>query len=268
MRHVKTALGLAAAICLLGALAVPALGHEFVARKTNKTPSPATPLKTKAVMEEGQFQEFTLAKRLIKCAHATGKDVKPEETEGGTGGIVESPTKTLQVHMTFGKCGYYPQVKKEEHFPATVKGGINIKFDVNGSGEFEGLSEGEELEYGVKAELLKTAAEVKIGTLKFCTFIIPQQTIPARAKTKPEEEFATVSYSNEQEEVENTPTKLKLFPDGFQHKLVISYDLKPFKLKYAEETQCFEDEEKSEFGNGILKGEIKDEVVGGDLEFK
>ncbi|HEX5224668.1 MAG TPA: hypothetical protein VFW29_06015 [Solirubrobacteraceae bacterium] len=264
----KTALGLAAAICLLGALAAPALAHEFVATKTGKTPSEATPFKTKAVMEEGQFQTFVLAKRTIKCEKAVGKDVKVGETEGATGGIVESPTKHLQVHLTMSKCGYYPQPTKLEHFPAALKGGININFDVNGSGEFEGLSEGEELEYGVKAELLKTAAEVKIGTLKFCTFVIPEQTIPARAKLKPEEEFATVSYSNEAVPVEPTPTKLKLFPDGFQHKLVISYDLKPFKFKYGEETQCAEDEEKQEFGNGILQGELKDEVIGGNLEFK
>jgi hypothetical protein len=267
MRHVKTALGLAVAICLLGALAAPALAHEFLAFKY-KHPLPGEPLKTRAKTEEGTFQTFKLASKTIKCEKAAGRDVKPEETEKGTGGIVESPTKNLQVHLSMSRCGYYPVITKPEHFAASLRGGININFVVNGSAEFEGKTEGEELEYGVKAEILKTSAELKIGASKFCTFIIPEQTIPARAKVKPEEEFSVVSYANEAIEVEQTPAKLKQFPDGFQHKLVISYNLKPFKFKFAEETQCFEDQEKTEFGSGDLSGEITDEAIGGNLEFK
>jgi hypothetical protein len=112
---------------------------------------------------------------------------------------------------------------------------------------------------------------VKISAGHYCTFIIPQQTIPAKAIVKPEEEFSQVSYSNTEVKVEETPTKLKLYPGGFQHKVIFSYDLKPFKYRYKEETQCFEVEEleghKVEYAAGQFKGELISEVMGGNLEF-
>lgn len=256
MRHLKTALGLAAAVCLLGALAAPALAHEFVAFKYKHEASEAEPLKTASKAPEETLQTFVFGKRTIKCQKATGK-----------GTLTSDVSNSLSTHLVYGKCGYYPIPTKEEFIPATIKGGMSVKFIVNGAGEFEGNGEGEELEYGTKAELLETSATFRIAAGHYCTVVVPTQTVPARAKVKPDEEYAAVSYSNLAVPVEETPTKLKLYPGGFQHKVVMSFKLQPFKYKYAEETQCFEHEEKDEFSSGQYKGELISEVIGGNLEF-
>jgi hypothetical protein len=251
--------GLLGAACLFGTTAAPALAHEFTAFRFNHTASPSEPFKTVTRGIEGTKYEFVFPRKTIKCEAAIGKGL-----------MEENPTKSLQFHVAFSKCGYYPLASLEEHFPATVKGGITIVFEVNGSAEFLGNGEGEELEYGVKAELKETATKIEIPAGKFCTFIIPTQPIPARAKLKPEEEFAVVSYSNTSTKVEETPTKLKLFPGGFQHKVIFSYDLKPVKFQFKEETQCFEDESNLGHrveGNATFKGKLLSEVVSGNLEF-
>jgi hypothetical protein len=257
MRHLKTALGMAAATCILGALAAPALAHEFVASKYNHTASPSEPFATHTKSLEETKQTFVFGRRTLRCEKATGKGV-----------ITEEKSSYISTHLVFSKCGYYPIPTKEEYIPAAMKGGLSIKFKVDGAGEFEGNGEGEELEYGTKAELLETAAKFSIGAGKYCSFVIPTQIVPARAKVKPEEEYSQVKYSNDPVAVEETPTKLKLYPGGFQRKVLATFELKPFKYKYAEETQCFEHEEKVEFGSGNYKGELLTEVVGGNLEFK
>jgi hypothetical protein len=261
MRHLKTALGLAVAICLLGALAGPALAHEFVAFKYKHEASPAEPLKTVWKSTEETKQTFLFGSREIKCQKVTGK-----------GEVTEDVSSKLSSHLVFAKCGYYPIKAKEEFIPTSVKGGMSVNFKVDGAGEFEGNGEGEELEYGTKAELLETSTKIAITPGKYCTFIIPAQTVPAKAKVKPEEEYSTASYSNESIAEEETPAKLKEYPGGFQKKLIISFDLKPFKYQYGEETQCrtVEEEEghKTEYGSGQWKGEFLVEIPGANLEFK
>jgi hypothetical protein len=260
MRHLKTAAGVVVAACLLGTTAAPALAHEFTAFKYKKTASEAEPFKTVAKSAEETKQVFVFGRRTIKCQKALGK-----------GTLAENPTKTLSFKISFTKCGYTPIPTKEEFIPATISGGLSIAFKVDGAGEFEGNGEGEELEYGAKAELKETATTVQIGAGHYCTFIIPTQTIPARAILHPNEEFSQITYSNTEVEVEPTPIKLKLYPGGFQHKVIFSYKLQPFIYKYKEETQCFEVEEseghKTEYSAGQFKGELTSEVVGGNLEF-
>jgi hypothetical protein len=261
MRHLRTAVGLVATTCLLAVFAAPALGHEFVAFKFNHTASELEPFKTTAKSPEETKQVFVFGSRTVKCGKAVGK-----------GTLTSNNTTTVGVHIAFTKCGFYPKPTKEEFIPGAIKGGLTVNFKVNGAGEFLGNGEGEELEYGAKAELLETATIVQIGAGHYCTFIIPQQTVPARAKVAPSEEFATIAYSNLAVPVESTPTKLKLYPGGFQHKVIFTYDLKPFKYRYKEETQCFEVEEleghKVEYGAGQWKGEVVTEVNGGNLEFQ
>ena len=257
MRHLRTAVGLVTATCAFAALATPALAHEFKATKFKHTASKAEPFKSASKSPEGTKQVFVFGRRTIKCQGAMGKGL-----------ITAESSSVIGSHITFVKCGYTPIPTKEEFIPATIKGGLTVNFKVDGAGEFEGNGEGEELEYGAKAELLETATTVAIGAGKYCTFIIPTQVVPAKAKVKPEEEFSTIKYSNLAVPVEETPTKLKLYPGGFQHKVVFTYALKPFKYQYKEETQCFENEEKIEFGAGGWSGELVTEVVGGNLEFK
>ncbi len=257
MRHLRTAFGLVLAVCLLGTMASTALAHEFAASKYKTEISEATPVKTLGRSTEGTFQEMRFGAHIfIKCAKAMSK------------GVLTSPSSTeFKTHIVYGKCGYYPYPASELHFPAAVRGGISVAFKVNGAAELEGNESGEELEYGTKAEVLETSAKFEVPSGHFCTVVVPTQTVPARAIKHPEEEFSQVTYSNTAVKVEETPTKLKLYPGGFQHKVIFEADLKPLKYKYAEETQCFEDEKHVEGASGRITGTLTQEVVGGNLEF-
>jgi hypothetical protein len=256
MRHLKTAFGLVVVVCLLGTMTATALGHEFVASKYKTTISPETPVTTKGKAPAETKQEMTFSKYHLKCGAAYSK-----------GTITEPVSTVFKTHMIYSKCGLYPYGTSEVHFPATVKGGLSVAFKVNGAAELEGNESGEELEYGTKAEVLETATVFQIPGGKFCTIVVPTQIVPARAIKHPEEEFAQVLYSNDPVKVEETPTKLKLYPGGFQHKVIFTMDLKPLKFQFKEETQCFEDEAKTQGSGGIIKGAIVEEVVGGNLEF-
>jgi hypothetical protein len=261
MRHLKTAFGLAAAVCLLGVMAAPALAHEFVAFRYHKEASESEPFKLIVKSPEESKQVFVFGRRTIKCKKATGKGL-----------ITNDVSSELEAHFIYGTCGYYPIASKEEYIPASFKEGMTINFKVDGAGEFVGNPEGEELEYGAKAIVKKTSGKIAIGAGKYCTFVIPEQVVPARAKTKPNEEYSTISYSNEEIPVEETPTKLKLFPGGFQHKILLTFNLKPFEYQYGEGTQCrtVEEEEghQTTLGGGQYKGELVAETFVGNLEFK
>jgi hypothetical protein len=259
------------AMCLLGVMASSALAHEFLASKYHVTPSEATPLhllgKT-APPEEEQInkgtgegvQSFTFGKYPIKCEKGTSKGL-----------ITSSPTDELNVKTTYAKCGYYPIKGQSEHVPATIKGGIAWKLIVNGAAKLEPKEEAEELEYGPESKIviLPTSFQVKITAGKFCTINVPEQELPAKAIKSPNEEYNALTYSNEEFEIENqTPSRLRLFPGGIQHRLVVAADLTKVKFKFGEETQCFEDEPKEELNSGIIKGVQTYEVVSGNIEYK
>ena len=80
-----------------------------------------------------------------------------------------------------------------------------------------------------------------------------------------------VLFSNE--EVENE--RVKLFPSGFQKKVVVDNELKTLHFKYVgEESQCtnleeFEKQtEEAGGGTGVYKGKLLEEVAGGDLSWE
>ncbi|HMD56411.1 MAG TPA: hypothetical protein VKG82_02950 [Solirubrobacteraceae bacterium] len=254
MRHVKAALGLAAAVCLFGTLTAPALAHEFTTFKYKSEASEATPFTLNAKNpEETQFK-FVFSKYKLKCLKGIGK-----------GPLTSGTATELGLHLALTKCGFYP-FSTEEHIPAVIRGGIGMKFKVNGAVETEGNGEGEELEYGTKLELLETAATFSIPAGKFCKVIVPTQVIPVAAIKKPGSEYSAAVYSNEAFPVEETPQKLKMFPGYLQHKVLITLDLKGVKFRFGEETQCNEDEPKEQ-GTGTITGELLTEVVNGNIEF-
>ncbi len=260
MRRARMAFGLAIAVCALGAMAVPALAHEFVASKYKHTISPGEPVKTagKSPEEEEGIQTFKFGKYNIKCAKAISK------------GVFEEPTqKIFTTTLKFSRCGYYPIVKNEVHFAASMPKGITMKFIVNGAVGIEGNGEGEEEEYGVnKIEVLETAATVKIPSAKFCTINIPTQQLPVASVKKPEGEYSDAIYSNLPVPIENpTMGQLKVWPGGIKHKVIFAISLKAMKFKFAEESQCGEDEEKTEYSAGTYSGTLIQEVPGGNLEF-
>jgi hypothetical protein len=260
MRHVKMACGLATAVCAFGVAAAPALaeGPEFLASINGQTISPTEPAITKGKFagephSKETTQEFKFGEFLIKCEKVVSK-----------GEITAPASPTFETTLKFQGCGYYPKPANPQHFAATFStSGITLLYHVNGYAKIEGNSEGEEQEYGSsKVTILETAALVKIPNAKYCTIILPEQTVPAKAIKHPEEEFSSALYS---EESVPAPGKKKLFPEGEQKKLLITNEFKGLKYKFAEETQCGEDQKATEGSTGVFKGNILEEVVKGNF---
>jgi hypothetical protein len=151
------------------------------------------------------------------------------------------------------------------------KTGITVVYHANGYTEAVGNGEGEEYEFK-KAEVLESAAYIKISASKLCKIVIPAQTIPVRAIKFPNDEYSSAVFGN----IEAEATNLKLFPSGFQKRIVIANEFKKMKFKYAgEETQCttapeFEKlaEENGGGASGIYKGSLEERLNGGDLSWE
>jgi hypothetical protein len=259
MRNVRLVGGLAAAVCVLAVGAAPAMAHEFEASKTGKTVGKGF---EEIIVEKGvtpefepaRMQEWRLGAFRIICYKAVGAG---EATEG--------PSETFTTTTKYSKCGWYPQ-KNTLHVQASFsKTGITVIYHANGYTEAVGNGEGEEYEFK-KAEVLESAAYIKISATKLCKIVIPAQTIPVRAVKHPEEEFSAALFSN------LPVATLK----GTQTRLVIANEFKKMQFKYAgEETQCTsapEFEKLSEEGGGgatgVYKGNLEERLVGGDLSWK
>jgi hypothetical protein len=266
MRNIRLVGGLAAAVCVLAVGAAPVMAHQFVASKSGKTAGRGF---QEIIVEKGVAPEFEPARmhewRLgafrILCYKATGAG---EVTEGGS--------ETFTTTTKYSKCGWYPQATNTLHVAAGFsKTGITVIYHANGYTEAVGNGEGEEYEFK-KAEVLESAAFIKISSTKLCKIVIPAQTIPVRAIKHPEEEFSAAVFSN----TEVAATNLKAFPSGFQKRLVIQNEFKKMKFKYAgEETQCTsapEFEKLSEEGGGgsagVYKGNLEERLVAGDLSWE
>lgn len=255
-----------AVLSMLVVAAAPAMAHEFESSKTGKTAGkgfeeieiPEKPAQPEFIPE--RMQEFRLGKFRILCYTARSKG---EISEGGT--------EEFETTNRYTRCGWYPQ-SNAIHIGAgfSNKTGLKVVYHANGYVEFLGNGEGETLEYkGLGPR--ETAALIKISSSKACTIAIPEQTIPISAVNKPEGEFTAVLYSNEEVESE----KLRLFPSGFQKKVVFDNELKTMHFKYVgPETQCanleeFEKQTEEEGGGtGVYKGKLIEEVVGGDLSWE
>jgi hypothetical protein len=264
MRYVRLAGGLAAVICVLAITAAPSMGHQFVASKLGKSVGHGfeeIPVEKGVVpaFEPARMQEWRLGAFRILCYHT--------QTNGE---VTELASETFTTTVKFAKCGWYPTPGQNSLHVAAQwsKTGIKIVYHANGYTEAVGNGSGEEVEFK-NAVVLETAAYVKISSTKLCKIIIPEQTIPVRAIKHPEEVFSAAVYSNE----EVPATNLKLFPSGFQKRLVIANEFKNMKFKYGgEETQCAtapEFEKQQEEGHiGVWKGTFETWVSSGNLSFE
>jgi hypothetical protein len=265
MRNLRLVGGLAVAVCIFAVSAAPVMAHQFVASKTGKTVGKGF---EEITVEKGvtpefdpeKMQEWRLGAFKILCYKAAG-----------TGEVTETTSETFTTTTKYTKCGWYPQ-KNSLHVAASFsKTGIQVVYHANGYTEAVGNGEGEEYEFK-KAEVLETAAYIKVSASKLCKIIIPAQTIPVRAIKHPTDPYSSAVFS----EVEVEQANLKLFPSGFQKRLVISNEFKKVKFKYAgEETQCTtapEFEKLSEEGGGsiggVYKGALEEKLVRGDLHWE
>jgi len=265
MRNVRLVGGLAAAVCVLAVGAAPAMAHEFEASKSGKTVGKGF---EEIIVEKGvtpefepaRMQEWRLGAFRILCYKATG-----------AGEVEEGASETFTTTTKYSKCGWYPQKNTLHVAAAFSKTGITVIYHANGYTEAVGNGEGEEYELK-KAEVLESAAYIKISSTKLCKIVIPAQTIPVRAIKHPEEEFSSAVFSN----IETPATNMKLFPSGFQTRLVIANEFKKMKFKYAgEETQCtsapeFEklSEENGGGSTGVYKGSLEERLPTGNLSWK
>jgi hypothetical protein len=257
--------GLAVAVCVLAVSAAPVMAHQFVASKTGKTVGKGY---EEIIVEKGEAPEFEPARMQewkfgafrILCYRAVG-----------AGEVTETTSETFTTTTHYGKCGWYPQ-KNTLHVAASFsKSGITVIYHANGYTEAVGNGEGEEYEFK-KAEVLETAAYIKVSSTKLCKIIIPAQTIPVRAVKFPNEEFSSAVFSN----IETPASNLKLFPSGFQKRMVISNEFKKMLFKYGgEENQCttapeFEKLSEEEGGStvGSYKGQLEERLAAGDLSWE
>jgi len=266
MRNVRLVGGLAAAVCVLAVGAAPAMAHQFVASASGKTKGkgfeeiPVVAGETPE-FEPARMQEWKLGNFKILCYKAAG-----------AGEVAAGGSETFRTTTKYSKCGWYPE-KNSLHVAATFsKTGITVIYHANGYTEAVGNGEGETYEFK-KAEVLETAAYIKISSTKLCKIIIPEQTIPVRAVKVPNEEYSAAVFSN----IERENANLKLFPSGFQKRLVIVNEFNAMKFKYAPEgeSQCAsapEFEKQTEEGGGgqtgQYRGTLEERLVPGDLTWE
>jgi hypothetical protein len=241
MRHVKTVLGLAVAVCAFGASAVPALAEvskEFQAERVGKTFSESEPGRTKGA-SVGAL-EFRLGSFTINCPSANAK-----------GAVISQLSKTLFETVHYKKCETLAKFGAETvGLPTRFTTPVNFEYHQNGL--VETGSENEE-------EVTISGGEVTLAISGIkCGVSWPSQTFPVKIK-KGEEEFFAGSYTNE----EFPSTKKKLFPSGEQKKLLVTTELKKVESTVSgEKCENFKHETTA---TGHYKGTFLIEVPAGNL---
>jgi hypothetical protein len=264
MRRVRTAvLGVAVAACALGVLSAPAFAKEpvifgkFVANAFGKTIAPGSPAEAKT--KEGEVEDLVLG------------PVETEECEKelSSKGLVESESsETFFQNVKFSKCdvvGTFGKGANKVKVKDKVSFTLGMEFHSNRS---VGIG-GEESE----VKLSKASISFKISKTT-CTIVIPAQSVPLKAETKPEKEFESAEYTTFEEPVEPKKKKLEMFPSGFQKELSVFFELKHVESllmpnEGCESEQPVNSEGYVEYGNGKIEGELEDiSIKNGNLSFE
>jgi len=213
MRSVRTALGLAVALCAFGTFAAPALAKKakppivfgkFVASYPNATPiSPATPALAKG---HGELDVMSLADGALHIEEC--EDVKSR------GEVTEENSESFFQNVTFAHClASIPLGKGLTEQLPVPKFTLGMEFRSNKSVE---VGEGAPSE----TEIVKPSTVIiPIGKKAPCAVTIPQQIVPSKAATKAEREYGAAAYTTEKEEA-----SLKKFPLGYQERLAIDME--------------------------------------------
>jgi hypothetical protein len=250
MRHLRLTLGVAVSVCAFALAATPALAGEFVASRTGKTSSG----------EVEAEQKFKFGPFKITCQKVSAK-----------GAVAEGGSSTYATGILPKKCltsAFIGSTKRQIFLATHWLTPLAIEYHANGFVETGG---GELEEVEGKAVIKGGSAELKVNTGKTsefekseCHISWPEQTLPMKAIKEPEGVFSYASYSNA------TRPKLvsKKFPDGLQHYIVISNELKNIKFELSGEP-CEEwgKEEGSEGGAGTYVGSFPQFLSEGNLEF-
>ena len=236
MRQLKRPVGLVVLACVFALSTTPAVAHEFIA---------SFPGKTRGLAFNGSLQEWKFKDLLVTCKVAVTK-----------GSVNSTNTKVVFDTVRYNKCDTKAHIGNEPiHLKTRFKTPVSFEYHANGFAELGGESTSE------VSLLTPTSIELTIPAIK-CLIEIPPQTIPVKAEKKPNGEYTAVGYTTEEFETK----KLKKFPSGFQKKVLIENALKNVEYTFVE-GQCSE-WKKIEGKNGMYKGTLLDELIGGDLSFE
>jgi hypothetical protein len=230
-------------LCAFALTVAPALATPmFHASREGKEINPSEPAREKGANREGEVQDFKFGAFHIQCEFAKAKGKVGFET-----------SKTLFLSVRYKNCNALAKTGNQPiKLKARFKTPWDFEYHANGFAEIGSETESE-------LKLLKGGAiEMTVPSLK-CLIEVPSQTIPIKAETKPEKEYSSVLYANEEIAVPFS----KKFPAGVQKQLLITNELKKMEYELSE-GQC-EEFKKTEGKNSSYKGVIKDEVVGGQL---
>ncbi len=257
MRHQRKIVGLIATACVLALAAAPALAHEFVASKSGKL---------KGVAEEGSSKETTIGPNTQEMKLGTFKVYCNKAIAKGA--ATEAASKTFATSVKFSWC--WTPVKFGAHTGAVAVHMVApLAIEYHANGFVETGSELEEVEGSVT--LKGGEAEFKANTgvnVEFekstCTIKWIEQTIPIKAEKKPELEYSSATFSNE----ETPATSLKKFPDGFQHFIKVSNSFKGIKYEYeGEPCEEWGKGEEETGGGGTYTGSFVQVLNAGNFEF-
>jgi hypothetical protein len=237
----RSLFGFAAALCVFALAAAPALGaKEFKASEVGKEFSPGEAGKEKGA--NVGIQDFKFGVFHILCEGAKAK-----------GRVDFTQSKVLFVSVRYKPCYALAKLGTQTiRLQAKFKSPWDFEYHANGFAEIGAESESE-------LKLVKGGAiEMTVPSIK-CLIEVPAQTVPLKAEKKPEKEYSSVLYGNE--EIAVPPSKK--FPSGFQQQLSITNELKAMEYELSE-GQC-EEFKKTEGKNSFYKGTLKDMVVKGNL---
>ena len=248
MRHLRLGVGLLATTCAFAFGAAPALAHEFISSKAGKTTGTT---ETEQKLKFGAFK--------IKCARVAPKGL-----------VAQGGSKTFAASISFTKCltsAFLGSTKHEIFLKTRFLTPLAIEYHQGGAVETGSELEEEE----GKAVLAGGSAEIKVNTGRTeefkrseCIISWPEQTFPLKAKTDPEGEFSSASYSD----VTRPHTTNSTFPDGLQHGIQFSNSIKGIKFTMeGEPCESWGKEEGPEGIGGTYFGSFPQYVTGGNMEF-
>ncbi len=232
----------AAVLCVVAVAAVPASAHQFTASAVKSV----FPLTTKGIGVGPQ--SFKFGKVEIEC-----------ELETTKGTVTESPTQLLKLEASYREC-HVPIVVFGQHTTTTTHFKVEYLYHANGL-----VQNGNEFETGPEPEVEIGAGGVSMSIAHTggCKVVWPAQNIPFNAESKQLEEYSSAVFSPE----EVAATNLKVFPSGFQKKLVIANEFKGMAYSLEEKGLCSE-LEKTEGRNGHYSGKVEVEAHSGNLGFE
>ncbi len=215
MRRLRITVALAAVVCVVGALASPALAKgkekaffgEFTASLPTGGPiTPATPAVAKT--KEGTLDAFTVGNPNHPLFNFVCESLRSE------GKVTAERSTTFKTEIKFHKCKGSRRLAEnivegeakagEPELPTKFGPGLEMEFHSNGA-----VGVGGELDN--EAQITKgTDVEIHIKGA-YCKLVVPPQTVPKNGLNE-EREFESAEYSGEREETNH----LKIYPNGFK----------------------------------------------------